>query len=219
MKSRLLSFVETQALLEQYHVPLPRQILVQKPEDVIDAALTIGYPLVLKLVSDEATHKADAHLVEVNIQTTSELRLALGNILQRAEELVYDGFLLQEMVCGGVETLVGTIHDAQFGQALVFGAGGTLVELLEDTSLRILPLNAWQVEQMINETRVSRLLAGIRGKPAVNRAALIDCMLKLACLAQEQSTRLVSLDLNPLIILPDRVCAVDSRIFVREEEL
>lgn len=219
MKSRLLSFRETQALLQQYHVPLPRQILVPQPEDVTEAAVSIGFPLVLKLVSSEATHKADAQLVHVNIQTTGELCLALESMLQRAEELPREGFLLQEMLSGGVETLVGTIRDAQFGQALVFGAGGTLVELLQDTSLRILPLNAWQVEQMINETRISRLLAGVRGKSAVDRAALVDCMLKLACLAQEQAARLVSLDLNPLIVLPHGVCAVDARIVVREEEL
>ena len=218
MRTRLLSFMETQALLHQYQIPIPKQAFVQF-KNVLQKAEVMGYPLVLKLVSSAATHKAEKNMVAVNIQTAEQLQKALELMKANAKNLPFDGFLLQEMLTGGVEALVGTILDNQFGQAVVFGSGGTLVELFQDTSLRIPPLNTWQVEQMINETRISHLMDGFRGKQVVDRSALVQVILNIARLADENAHQLVSLDINPLIVMPKGVIAVDVRIFFREENI
>lgn len=218
MKTRLLSFIETQALLHLYQIPIPKQVFAQF-ENVLQKAELIGYPLVLKLVSSTATHKAEKNMVAVNIQTAEQLQKAMDRMKTQAKNLPFEGFLLQEMLTGGVEVLVGTILDDQFGQAVVFGSGGTFVELFQDTSLRIPPLNTWQVEQMINETRISHLLEGFRGQQAVDRFALVQVILSVARLAHENAHQLVSLDINPLIVLPVGAFAVDVRIFVRKEDI
>jgi acetyltransferase len=216
MKTRLLSFMESQALLHTYQIPIPKQEFVQF-EYVLQKAETMGYPLVLKLVSSAATHKAEKDMVIVNIKNAEQLQKVLDRMKTQAKNLPVEGFLLQEMLTGGVEVLVGTILDEQFGQAVVFGSGGTLVELFQDTSLRILPLNIWQIEQMINKTRISKLLDGFRGHQ-VDRSALVQVILNIARLAHDHTQQLVSLDINPLIVMPEGAYAVELRIFVREED-
>lgn len=218
MKKRLMSFQETQVLLNTFQIAQPPQILVEDMAQAIAAAESVGYPLVLKLVSSAATHKSDANLVVLNIQDRHELLAQFELLRQRGAHLPDEGFLLQHMLKGGVETLAGTIWDAQFGHAIVFGTGGTLVEWLNDTSLRIPPLNEWQIEQMVSETRVASLLDGYRGQPACDRSALVECLSSLARLVQTEGTRLLSMDINPLIVMPRGAFAVDTRIYVREEE-
>jgi acyl-CoA synthetase (NDP forming) len=130
-----------------------------------------------------------------------------------------EGLLVQQMAPGGVEVLAGVSQDAQFGPVVTFGAGGVLVELVEDVSVRLPPLSAWEAGRMLAETRVWRLLQGYRQYPPGDIPALTALLAALARLAVEERLTLVSLDLNPVFVLPagQGLRVVDARAVVREE--
>ncbi|MBI9048904.1 MAG: acetate--CoA ligase family protein [Anaerolineaceae bacterium] len=217
MIARSLDFFETRDFLQPYGIPFPRQTLVNPKEQVRDAASEIGYPLVLKLISPQATHKSDQHLVVLDIQDEDELLQHIKRLSEITQGWQVHGYLLQQQISGGIEVLMGTTLDEQFGHTLIFGSGGKLVEWMDDTVIRIPPLNRWQIEEMIQESRISDILKGYRDIPACNVAHLIDLLQALNHIVVDQANRLLSIDLNPVIVLPEGVYAVDARIFVKEE--
>lgn len=208
-------------LLESYGVPLVRMRLVASGEAATAVAAEIGFPVALKAISPAFSHKSDSGLVCLGLETEAQVTEAAARLTMRLGEAALEGFLIQEMVFGGVEAIAGIISDPQFGPLVLFGAGGVLTELLEDCALLLPPLNANQAATLILETRFGRLLRGFRHITPADLDALQDLLVRLGHLAVEQGSWLESLDLNPVIVLPAKrgVKVVDFRVFPRPQSL
>jgi len=219
MCERLFGYRETEALLGQYGITLAPAQLAASPAEAVAAAGALGFPVALKLITPQHTHKSDSGLVLLNLESPQAVSRGAENLLEKAAGTGIEGLLVQKMAPRGVEVLVGVSQDAQFGPVVAFGSGGILVEMLEDVSLRLPPLSAWEAEQMLAETRVWKLLQGYRQYPPADIACLVGLLVRVARLAVEQHARLVSLDLNPVFVLPacQGVYLVDARVVVREE--
>lgn len=182
--------------------------LTQTPEEAKAAAEAIGYPVALKGISPDITHKTETGLVKLNIADAGALRQAWDE-LERSMNLHHpdarrEGMLIQSMVTGDVvETIAGVNRDPAFGSAVVVGLGGIFVDLLRDVSLELSPLSPARAKAMINRLQAAKLLQGFRGKQPADIAALEETLVRLGRMAHALGERLVSLDLNPLMVLPE----------------
>jgi acyl-CoA synthetase (NDP forming) len=206
-------------LLAAYGIPGVREQAAATVDDAVAAAREIGYPVVLKILSSDIQHKTEIGGVRVGIENDDGLRVAYQDIMgavrahHRTANLA--GVLVQEMVpAGSVETILGVMRDPQFGPVIVFGAGGILVELVRDSVLRLPPLDLVQAHRMIEQTKAARLLDGFRGRPPADTAALADALVRLSWLAVDLANSLISLEINPLMVLPagQGVRAVDTLV-------
>ena len=215
---RFLPYLEAAALLRRYGIPLAPAHLVQSPSEALAAAAALGYPVALKAISAEATHKSDVGLLHLNLDDDEALLAAAAELLPLGRALSMEGLLVQAMVPPGVEMIAGVTHDDQFGPVLALGSGGILVELLEDVVLRLPPLRAAQARRMVEATRSWPLLQGFRSQPPADVPALVELLVNLSRLALAEGERLVSLDLNPVIVLApgQGVQIVDLRLAVKD---
>ena len=185
-------------------VSLVRERLVASLDDARDAAGAIGYPVALKVVSDGIPHRSDVGLVAVGLRDESDLRAAWDRLSRRVDDLGrrHDvaGFLIQEMAHGVLEVFGGVNRDPDFGLVLAFGAGGVLIEALDDVALRPLPLRAGDAEGMIAETRVAPLLGGFRGRPPGDVGALARALEAIGDFAWAERESLGELDVNPIVV-------------------
>ena len=182
--------------------------LTQTPEEAKAAAEAIGYPVALKGISPDITHKTETGLVKLNIADAGALRQAWDE-LERSMNLHHpdarrEGMLIQSMVTDDVvETIAGVNRDPAFGSAVVVGLGGIFVELLRDVSLELAPLSPARAKAMINRLQAAKLLQGFRGKQPADIAALKETLVRLGRMAHALGERLISLELNPLMVLPE----------------
>jgi acyl-CoA synthetase (NDP forming) len=207
-----LTSAETQALLDATRVPTTRSEVAASEAEAVGAASRIGYPVVLKVVGPEIVHKSDVGGVLIDLRTADAVRDAWRDLSRRLGSRM-SGALVQEMVTGGVELLVGATEDPTFGPVVACAIGGTLAELLNDASFRLHPLTTTDAASMISELKGARLLRGYRGAPAADEAALRDCVLRVSALL-ELCPEIVELDINPLRVLPQGVRALDVRVHV-----
>lgn len=203
-------------LLDAYQIPIPRSELATTIDEAEKIATQIGYPVVLKLAAKALTHKTDVGGVILNVQTPDELREGFQTLQRRfeqrmSESSVMEGVIVQQMIQDGIEAIVGVVRDPQFGPLLMVGSGGTLVELVRDTTFELCPLNQQQAHDMIDRTQLKQLLAGFRGKSAGDRDALVDIMLKLAQLAMD-CPEIAEMEINPVMVQFEGAFAVDVRI-------
>jgi acetyl-CoA synthetase len=210
----MLAEHEAKAAMAGFGVPIPQRRVVDAAR-VIEAAETIGYPVVLKATGSTLQHKSDLGGVILNVRNAAEAAAA-------AERLrpLSDWLLVEQMVTDGVaEILVGITVDAQFGQLLVLGAGGTMTELLRDTVALLPPFTADKIQRGLARLGLARLLAGYRGKPAADVPALIEVALACTRYAESQRDRLLELDLNPVIVRPAGrgAIAVDALVRLAKE--
>jgi len=214
-ENKALSYAENMALLEKYQIPLAPAKLVKNEVDTLVAAQEMGFPVALKAISTELTHKSDAGLVELNLQNADELARAAKRVFERLGGHRIEGLQVQKMLPSGVEVILGISTDPQFGLVLAFGTGGILVELLDDVVLRLPPISETQVREMIKKTKAWRLLQGFRGSPPADIDALVTLIVNLSKMAVEETSTLDGLDLNPVIVLPkgQGAYAVDYRAF------
>lgn len=219
MFEHLLGYSETKTVLDRFGIDLAPAELVTHEGDLLAAARKLGYPLALKAISPEQTHKTDAGLVRLNLKDEQALCEAAAALWACKNDLKLEGLLLQKMSPPGVETLVGVTRDPQFGGVVVFGAGGVMVELLDDVNMALPALSPWQAEQMVHETKIHRLLEGFRGARPCDRPALIQLLVRVSRLALAMEGMLVSLDLNPVFVLPEGqgLFVVDARMVVQGE--
>lgn len=210
-----LTYSENMDLLRKYDVPVAPAKLVESVSEALQAAQELGFPMALKAISGELTHKSDAGLVELNIQNEVDLQAAAERIFERLAGQPIEGLQVQKMLAGGVEVILGVNTDPQFGPILAFGPGGILVELLNDVALRLPPINETQALEMIKQTKAWPLLQGFRGSPPADVQALVRLLVNLSELAYQESGKINSLDLNPVIVLPEGqgAYAVDFRAF------
>jgi acetyl coenzyme A synthetase (ADP forming)-like protein len=203
---------EVQRLLAYYGVPLVRQQLASTPVEAGYAAGALGGgAFALKAIAPGLVHKSDAGGVRLGLASSEEVKDAAEGMSARIEGVT--GFLVQCMALPGVELLVGVVNDRQFGPTIACGAGGTVVELLKDVSVRLAPLGRADAASMVRELRSFPLLDGYRGQPRMAVAALEDVLLRVSALAEDHP-RIAELDCNPVIVTVEGAIVVDARVRV-----
>jgi acetate---CoA ligase (ADP-forming) len=203
---------EGKSALAAFGVSLPRNRIVPVAEAAA-AGAALGFPVVIKASGAALEHKSELGAVVLNVRTTAEASAAAQRLAALSPTL-----LIEEMVSDGVaEILVGVSVDPQFGQLLVLGAGGVLTELLRDSVTLLPPFTADAIAAALGRLKVARLLAGYRGRPAADVAALIATVLACTRYAAANIERLVELDLNPVIVRARGAVAVDALIRLVEE--
>jgi acetate---CoA ligase (ADP-forming) len=198
-----LSPATLQATLARYGIALPESYAAANAAEAASAAERIGFPVALKIRSRDVLHKTEAGGVALDLQNREAVQAAaealMASVRTAQPSARIDGFLVQEMVAG-VEAIVGARSDAFYGPLLLIGAGGVLVELVEDASLRLLPVSSDEVAAMIDDLRLARSLAGFRGGPAADRAALEAAAVALGRFFLDHRARIKELEINPLIV-------------------
>jgi acyl-CoA synthetase (NDP forming) len=193
---------DAKRLLAAYGLPVTRERLAASLAEAIDAARAIGFPVVLKAVSDDIPHKSELGLVEIGIADESALRASWAALAERLSRLPLStgaaGMLVQEMVSDGVEVFAGVARDPDFGLTLAFGSGGVGIEVTDDIALRLLPLRQGDAEAMIAETRAALLLEAWRGRPRADVESLVACLYALAHFAMSEADHIAEIDLNPI---------------------
>jgi acyl-CoA synthetase (NDP forming) len=208
---------DAKILLADYGIPVTREVLVDSVSAATGAAVTIGYPVVLKVVSDGIPHKSEHGLVAVGIADAEALVVAFERMERTVADLAQPiaGYLVQEMVRDGVEVFAGVARDPDFGLSIAFGMGGVAVEILKDFTLRPVPLREGDAEAMIAETRGAALLGAVRGRPAADVAALAKCLYALSDFAAANGDRLDEIDINPIKAREHGCVVVDALIVPR----
>jgi acetyl-CoA synthetase len=195
--------------LAAFGLPVPRGKVVGGSE-AADFADSLGYPVVVKAVSAQLAHKTEAGGVQLNVQNAQGVRAAVHRMAALS-----DRFLVEQMASQVVaEIIVGVQRDDQFGLSLTLGAGGILVELLQDAQTLLFPVARADVQIALQSLKAWPLLSGFRGRPPGDVPALVDAVLAIAAYAQAHADRLVELDVNPVLVLPAErgVLAVDALI-------
>ncbi len=211
-----LGELETKSLLAAYGLPIVESVRVTDRAAALAAAERLGYPVVAKLVSRDVSHKSDIGAVQLDLPDAAELAAALAriddNLRRHRPQARHEGYTIQRMAprAEAHELLLGLTTDPVFGPALVFGAGGTAVEVLRDTAVALPPLNSALARDLIERTDIARLLHGYRDRPPVAFDALIDALLGLSQLVVDHP-RLRELDINPLLCDEHGVLALDAR--------
>jgi len=204
-------------LLQDFSLPMPSGALCRSTDEAAKAAREIGFPVALKLASRQIVHKTEVGGVQLNLADETAVRRAFTTIhdrLARENRLAaFDGVLIQPMLSGGVELMIGVSQDAAFGPLIGFGLGGIHVEILKDVCFRVTPITDRDAREMVRGIRGFRLLQGYRGHPPADVEAIEDILLRVARLVEEVP-EIAELDLNPVIALPPgQGCwIVDSRI-------
>jgi acetyltransferase len=194
-------------LLALYGIPVTRERLVTSAAEAAQAAAEIGFPVAMKIVSPQITHKTEAGGVILHVAQADEAREAFERIMHNAHrynaQAALQGVSVQEMVLGGRETLVGMTHDPQFGPGIVFGLGGIYVEVLHDTVLRVPPLDAETAREMLNAIKGIALLKGVRGQKPADLNAIVDILCKFSQLCLDLRGVVQEIDINPLLVLDE----------------
>lgn len=206
--------LETMELLSAYRIPVARWGVARTPEEAKEIADRIGYPVALKVLSPDIVHKSDAGGVRLNV-TESEVertfREMMLNIERKFPHARVDGVLVQEMISGGVEVIVGVKRDPSFGPVIMFGLGGIFVEVFRDVTFRVAPLSRRDAMEMIKKVRAYRLLSGYRGAGRMDIGKLADILVRVSVLAVENE-EIVEMDLNPVKVLESGCVVVDARM-------
>jgi acyl-CoA synthetase (NDP forming) len=220
---RTINEFDAKRLLAAYGISVTREQRVATAAEAAIAAHALGYPVVLKAVSDAIAHKTELGLVAVSLKNEDELARAFTRLSKRLEKLdprpADAAFLVQEFIAGGVEVFAGVSRDPDFGLSLAFGMGGTAIEVLRDFALRMLPLRDGDAEAMIAETRGAALLGAVRGSEAADVNSLAACLYALADFAWHNAASIAEIDLNPIKVLPQGrgAIVVDALIVTRPE--
>jgi acetate---CoA ligase (ADP-forming) len=209
-----------ESALSRYGIALPQSRLAASAQEAADAAAAIGFPVALKIHSADIVHKTEAGGVMLNLASPQQVLDAADALTQAAltahPQAKLEGFLVQEMV-SGVETIVGAHADPLYGPLLLVGSGGIMVELVRDVAQRLLPVEAGDIAAIIDDLKVSRLLAGYRGRPPADRAALETAALALSRFYLDHRLRIAEIEINPLIVRSNGAVAVDVRVVWRED--
>ena len=211
----VLTEIESKELLGQSGINVIDTRLAASRPEVVSISEQIGFPVVLKIASPDIVHKSDAGGIRLGLETPEQVEQAYDEILkatgQKHSKARVQGLSVQKMAAPGVEVIIGMSKDAQFGPVLMFGLGGVWVEILEDVSLRVIPVTRRDVREMIKEIKGYRMLTGYRGLPPVDESKLEDMLLAVADFVT-QYPAVKELDLNPVIAYSDGAVAVDARV-------
>jgi acyl-CoA synthetase (NDP forming) len=211
----VLSEVESKQVLEEAGVKTARARLATTGEEAQAQAREMGFPVALKIISRDISHKSDVGGVKLDLKTPEEVAAAfdemVASVKQAAPNAAIEGVSVQQMARPGVEVIVGISQDPQFGPVLMFGLGGIFVEVLKDVAFRIVPITPRDARQMVREIKGYPVLEGIRGQEPADVAALEQLLLRVSEFA-EQHPEVAELDLNPIFAYSKGALAVDARV-------
>jgi acetyl-CoA synthetase (ADP-forming) len=205
-----LSEHESKKLLTEYKIPVTKEKVVSTENDAVAAAAEIGYPVVLKGSGDELAHKTEFNLIALDLRKEEEVREAFKKLTSNPKVAVKE-VLVQQMVKGDRELVVGLTRDPQFGPCVMFGIGGIFTEILKDTSFRVAPLTRWDAMDMMNDIKGKKILDAFRGKPAIDREVLADILMAVGQIGMEHEN-VKEIDINPLKVLNGKPVAVDALV-------
>ena len=206
---------ESKQVLASYHLPVTREELVSSPEELLEAAGHIGYPLVIKGCSAEIAHKTEKGLIRVDIRNDEEATTAFREISAAMNGATGEAILVQQLVKGQRELVVGLTRDAQFGPCVMFGLGGIFTEILKDTVFRVAPLEKQDALEMMQEIRASKILEEIRGMVPVDKDRLAEMLMTVGRIGIEND-RIKEIDINPVIISGGKPVAVDALVVLQK---
>ena len=211
---KALSEYDSKRILAEYGIPVVKESLVADLRKAKSAARKIGYPVVLKACSPEVTHKTEKGLIEVGIRDARDLTKAFEGLQARAQGIEGE-FLVQEMVKGARELVIGMIRDPQFGPCVMFGLGGIFTEILRDVSFRVAPIEKRDALEMMREIKGQKILDAIRGMEAADLDVLSQSLIALGNIGLEHEA-IQEIDVNPMIIRGNQPVAVDALVVLRE---
>ena len=217
----VLNEADSKELLRAYGIRTPREVIAGSADTAIMAAQDIGYPVVLKLLAAEVQHKSDIGGVMLGIRSDNEMRAAytrLGQNLAKARPgAKLEQVIVAEQVSGGVELVLGVQRDPEVGPVVMFGSGGINLELHKDVAFGAVPLPLWQAKAMIERTTAGKLLKGYRGTPPGDEGSVLAALIALGRLANDLGDQVESIDINPVVALPDGqgAVALDALVVLR----
>lgn len=213
----LMEQIKVNSLLARFNLPVAKQDTAKTQEEALKISKKIGFPVVMKIVSPEIVHKTEAGAIKVDIKNEQEAKTAFSEIIANSKKYnknaKIQGVLIQEMM-QGQEVIVGMKNDAQFGQVIMVGLGGVLVELIKDVSFRIAPVDRKMALEMLKELKSYNLLDGFRGAKKANINAVVDIIVKTSDLVLKNKD-IVELDFNPVIVNEKNAKIVDVRIMTK----
>ncbi len=215
---RLTEF-ESKQILSSAGISVTREEVATSEDEAVASAEKMGYPLVLKVASPDILHKTDAGGVKIGLADAEGVRQGYREIMastkKRHPNAQIHGVLVQEMVEGGVETIVGVANRPPFGPVVAFGLGGVFVELLKDVTLRLAPIDETGATEMLEEIKGAKMLEGYRGQAAANKEELAKTIAQLSELAVALNADIEELDINPLVVKGDQIIALDALITLK----
>lgn len=220
-KRELLNTLETRAVLKAFDISATQALQANSVSEAIVAAESLGYPIAMKIHSDKITHKSDSGGVALNIADSHQLISAYEQMIENVNKAVAganaSSVTLEKMMAmpQSRELIIGVSRDPVFGPAISFGSGGTSVEVTQDSSTALPPLNQFIAQRMISKTKVNKLLGAFRGQQAVDKTQLINILLRISEMVSE-IPEIVELDLNPVLANHQQAIAVDARIRVQK---
>ncbi|RMF94918.1 MAG: acetyl-CoA synthetase [Candidatus Schekmanbacteria bacterium] len=207
---------EVKEILKGYEIDVTKEVICKTTDEALQAASSIGYPLVLKIVSTEVVHKSDSGGVKVGIKNENELKDEFNKMLNRYNEKYSSkglkGISVQEMV-SGEEVIIGVLNDKQFGHMMMVGMGGIFVEIFKDVAYRLAPIEEDEAMEMLKELKAYKLLTGYRGRKPANVEALCKTISKISK-ALDEIPEVKEMDLNPVFVNDQRAVVADGRIFI-----
>lgn len=213
---------ESKRILKAAGLCVSREVLVATAEEAVAAARALGFPVALKVQSPDLSHKSDIGGVVLDVRGEDDLRAEFARLRAcvetRAPGATVHGYLVQEMITGGVEVFLGVRIDAEMGPVIAVGPGGVFVEVLERVAVDVGPIDRADAEALIDATPLGRLLRGVRGRPPAHRGAVVDAICNLATFAEQCRDQVQEIDVNPLIALGDRAIVVDALIVLRRDQ-
>jgi acetyltransferase len=219
----LLNEFEAKKLLASYGIPVVDTRVAENEEQAVARAAEIGYPVVLKLLSNTIAHKTDVDGVRLRLQTPEQVREAYrtiqASVTKKAGAEHFAGVTVQPMAKrDGYELILGSTIDAQFGPVILFGSGGVMVEVYRDRALALPPLNTTLAQRLMEQTKIYSALLGVRGRKPVNLAALEALLVRFSQLVMEQPW-IKEIDINPLLATPEQLLALDARVVVHDSSM
>jgi len=213
LNRKMLNEQEAREVLKYYKIPLVKGMATKKIEDAVKFAKKNGYPLAMKIISPDVVHKTDVGGVVLDIRNEKQVRDAYFKIIKNMKRINarVSGIFVQQMIENGYEVMVGGKKDPTFGPTIAFGLGGIFVEVFDDISFRIVPINKKDAEQMIREIKGYKILKGYRGKSKAKIKSLVDILMRVSKMLKE-NPEIKELDLNPIFALRDKAIVVDTRI-------
>lgn len=213
--AKTLSENQSKRLLAEYGIPITQEKTVTTEADAVAAADEIGYPVVLKGSGEALSHKTELNLIALDLRKADEVRDAYTQLTSNPEAPVKE-VLVQQMVKGDRELVVGLTRDAQFGPCVMFGIGGIFTEILKDTAFRVAPLTRWDAMDMMEDIRGKKILEAFRGKPAVDREILADILMAVGQIGMDHDC-VMEIDINPLKLVGGKPVAVDALVVLGEK--
>jgi len=208
---------EALALFSKYGLPVPVYEVAGTQQQALKAAESIGYPVVLKVVSQAIVHKSEIGGVKTGLDCETAVKEAWEEITRSVDSIGERSSMEGVLVCAqappGLECIIGIVKDPQFGHAIMFGLGGIFVELIKDAAFRVLPITRQDAGELVCETKSHQLLRGIRGQKPKDIAVVIDCLMKIAALVEENPA-IREIDINPIVVFEKGAMILDARVML-----